>query len=88
MYDPDLGREQFAAAMSGSGNPDEFVRHLDWHGFLWLIHERLDTIYPEDIYGANTAYVSWSGEHGGEDIDPGVRWVVLLREALKQLEEK
>lgn len=75
-----------AVRMRQIESPEHFVRELDWHAFLWVIRERLDTIYPADLFESETYGVLWASEHGGSDIDPGVRWATLLRLALKQLE--
>jgi len=67
-------------------SPEQLAEALSMHGFNFIIRHRLDAIYPKDIFGsASQVYLSWSSEHGGEDIDRGVRWAVLLRAALNEL---
>ena len=76
-------------ALKFNRHPEEFIADLTMNGLNYIISTMLDLRYPADIFGkASQVYPSWSSEHGGEDIDPGVRWVVLLRAALEQLPEK
>jgi hypothetical protein len=91
--DPEKGQAELERALGQSkrltdysdGTAQRFVRELGWHGFLWIIRERLDTIYPAPGFRATTYGVLWGGEHGGEDIDAGVKWATLLDLALEQL---
>ena len=67
-------------------SPEQLAEAFSLHGFNFLIRHRLDAIYPADIFGGTTrVYPSWSSEHGGEDIERGVRWVLLMRTALDEL---
>lgn len=61
---------------------------LGIRGLSWLIREVLDTHYPEDIFPVEgVLYPAWGGEHGGSDIDPGMKWIALLRQALREVPE-
>jgi len=86
--DPEIGREQARLAISTSVGPEQFVQRLGWHGFLWIIRERLDTIYPAPNF-RSPVHLTWESElDNGTPADPGVKWATLLDMALAELGPK
>ena len=84
---PRLGEAQFTEAMGSSSLVDRLVRVTGIYGLSYFIGRVLDEHYPAEAFGdGSTVYPAWASEHGGADIDPGVKWVNLLRAALKEIE--
>lgn len=68
-------------------SPEQLAEVFSMHGFNFLIRHRLDAIYPAEQFGGMERRMDpmrYSNE-GGREIDPGVKWVILLREALDAL---
>ncbi len=67
--------------------PERFAHELGVRGLSWMIQTVLDDHYPTDVFPQDRVQygVNWAGEHGGEDIDPGVKWIALLRLALEEV---
>lgn len=68
------------------GSTEEWIHELSWHAFLVLIQRRLDEVYPEDIFGAASDVEPVWLRADGKSLDPGIRWCILLRRALAELE--
>ena len=66
-------------------SPEDLVESLTMHGFNYIIRQRLDAIYPADHFRTKQYGVNWHSEHGGEDIEKGVKYVTLLYMALEEL---
>lgn len=68
--------------------PEQFIVRIGMRGLNWMIRTVLDKHYPLDVFPQEDVQygVMWGGEHAGADIDPGVKWVALLRMALKEVE--
>lgn len=86
----DLGKEEVWDLIEGDDrpeSPEDFAAGIGIRGLSWLVRAVLDAHYPEDIFPWREIQfgVSWASEHGGTDIDPGVKWVALLRMALDVL---
>lgn len=97
MADPlEIGREQMVDAVGGGNENvlDRLVRDTGIYGLSYFIGRVLDEHYPVDIFGDDTSAagimygVNWGGEQAGEDIPRGVKWAVLLRHAIRQIERK
>lgn len=83
------GLDDLSDALEGAADApsvEEWVADLSFDAFNALILIKLDATYPAPYFEAEQYGVIWRGEHGGTDIDPGVRWATLLRLALRQLE--
>lgn len=66
--------------------PEDITRLVGMKGLNWLIRDVLDTIYPKDIFGdGSIVEPMWMSNEGGREFNPGVRWVALLRAALKEV---
>jgi hypothetical protein len=67
---------------------EEFVRSTGIYGLSYLAERILDEHYPADVFQWKEVQygVTWGGEHGGEDIGPGVKWAALLRMAIAELD--
>jgi hypothetical protein len=70
-------------------SPEQLVEALSMHGFNFIIRHRLDAIYPRSAFGGTERRMesSWYSNEGGREIDPGVKWIILLRAALDELGE-
>ena len=68
--------------------PEQFIVRVGMKGLNWIIQQVLDRHYPLDVFPQDTVHygMTWGGEHGGDDIDPGVKWVAHLREALRVID--
>jgi hypothetical protein len=84
----DQGREDLLQALSfETPTVDDFIHTLGFHGLNYLIRVMTDAIYPEELFGkADDVQPLWLRGNGGSELDPGVRWVMLLRLALTQVE--
>lgn len=67
--------------------PEQFIIRIGMKGLNWIIKQVLDHHYPVDAFPADIVMPSWLDDHGGESFDPGVKWVALLRAALKEIDE-
>lgn len=79
------GATQLGTAIRNSLDTDSLVHELGIYSLSHLIEKVLDEHYPADVFGNGDLVVELSWAQGRRDIDPGVRWVALLRLALKQL---
>ena len=65
---------------------DGFIDSLGIDGLNYIIARVVDEHYPADVFPTDgVIYPSWGGEHGGSDIQPGVKWIALLRQALEEI---
>lgn len=65
---------------------DKFIERLGLRGLNFIIAKVLDDHYPESIFSTGTLlYPSWASEHGGEDIQPGIKWAAFLRAAIEEI---
>lgn len=63
---------------------EQFAHRLGMRSLNRLIAMVLAEHYSADIFPADgVLYPAWGGEHGGDDIDPGVKWIACLRLALE-----
>jgi hypothetical protein len=54
----------------------------------WLITEILNRRYPADVFGdGRIVEPLWHSNEGGQEFDPGAKWVALLRCAVSQVAE-
>ncbi len=80
-----IGNEQLAVAIRTDIGVEDFVRDLGIYTLSALIEKVLDEHYPVEAFGEGTnLYPTWASNHGGTDIDPGVKWVSLLRHAVRE----
>lgn len=87
-----MGHDEVLAALESiyerGVSVDRFSKKLGLRGLTWLIATVLDEHYPEVVFPADVLHPTWGGEHGGDDIDPGVKWVALLRQAIKEVQPR
>ena len=70
----------------GEHTTQRLIERTGVRGLTYLIAEVLDEHYPADVFGDGSIVVpSWMDDHGGTSFDPGVRWVALLRQAIKEI---
>ena len=86
-----IGRQQLEHAVYTEADLNKFVAKLGIYALSALIEMTLDRHYPKEVFGdGSILYPTWASNdpRGGEEIDPGVRWVACLRQALEQLPSK
>lgn len=84
----EIGHDQFVEAVGGRDDSlvNRLVRDTGIYALTYFIERVLDEHYPADIFGAgDTLIPTWVSDRGGEDIDPGIKWVALLRHAIKEV---
>ena len=82
------GRAQIVADMGGGwDNYQRIVKRTGIYALTAFIADVLETNYPATVFGDGTnLYPTWASEHGGTDIEPGVKWVALLCQAVREVE--
>lgn len=80
-------RDEVQRAKRESITPEDLGRLLGLRGLNWLITSVLDYAYPADIFGsAEDVRPLWMRNNGGQELDPGVKWAMLLRLAVQQVD--
>jgi hypothetical protein len=68
--------------------PEDVAERLGIWGLTWLIQATLDAHYPSDVFGdENDVSPIWLRGDGGQGLDKGVKWAVLLRRAIAEVSE-
>lgn len=80
------GWHEWQAVIDG-GTPEVIAERIGMRGLNWMIRAVLDAHYPESVFPQDGVQegVRWRGSYGGDDIEPGVKWIVLLRMALEEV---
>jgi len=78
-----IGEGEFTHAFLATSS-DVFFERIGLSGLNWIIASVLAKTYPAVVFDTDgTLYETWGGEHGGEDIEPGMKWLAALRLGLE-----
>jgi hypothetical protein len=82
-----LGRNEAVEAF-GAVKIEGFIDRLGMRGLNWFIASVIARHYPNDVFPEDGKImdISWRADADyGPGLDPGVKWIALLRQAMKEV---